>query len=69
MESLQSSELSPGRRQVILEMTGAQLAGITEEGGETVEPRHVGLDGQLWVYWRLEVQHGSVRILRDPLED
>ena len=68
MESFQSPELSPSGGQVILEVAGAQLAGIVEQGGEAVQPSHVGLHGQLGVNGRLEMQHGSVGVLCDPLE-
>ena len=69
VESFQSPELSPGGRQIILEMVGALLAGVVEERGEAVEPGHVGLDRQLGIYRGLEVQHGSVGVLCDPLEN
>ena len=68
VESFQSPELSPGGRQIILEMVGAQLAGVVEQGGETVQPRHVGLNSQFGIYRRLEVQHSSVGVFCYPLE-
>ena len=69
MESFQSPELPPSGRQIILEMVGALLAGVVEERGEAVEPGHVGLDCQLGIYRGLEVEHSSVGVLCDPLED
>ena len=69
MESFQSPELSPSGRQIILEMVGALLTGVIEQRGETVQPRHVGLDRQLGIYRGLEVEHCSVGVLCDPLED
>ena len=69
VESFQSPELSPGGRQIVLEMIGALLAGVSEQGGEAVQPRHVGLNCQVGIYRGLEVEHGSVGVLCDPLED
>ena len=59
----------PSSNEIILEMIGALLAGVTEQRGETVQPRHVGLDRQLRIDRGLEVEHSSVGVLSDPLED
>ena len=69
MKCFQRPEFSPCGREVVLDVIGAELAGIIEQGGEAVEPRHVGLDCQLGVNRRLEVEHGGVGVLSDPLED
>ena len=69
MKCFQRPEFPPCWREVVLDVIGAELAGIIEQRGEAVEPRHVGLDCQLGVYRRLEVEHGGVGVLSDPLED
>ena len=68
MEGLERPELSPGGREVVHQVTAAGLALVAEEGAVAVEVGHEGLDGQLGVDGGLEMEHGGVGVLRDPLE-
>ena len=62
-------EFSPRGWDVIVQVISTLFAPLRKEIDEAVQVRHERLDRHVWVHGRLEVQHGRVRVLRDPLED